>query len=229
MEITVSGSAKEENKTRDMNKYMKEYYQKPGAKIKRSAYMTGYMEDIREYKKNPKIPASISLREYRKYHGIYLQYAIEHPEIHANMDIKDYRRIMSLSNLKHSKTFHNLTKDIKNGANIKELEKNPETEIKNIKYSVINFKKYHVNFPEREFGAKLEVLLKNNPSEILEKNLKDLVQDIFEERGELTIGRMLNIHQNTLWREAIEEFMLTKNYSKNGDGKYLFNQQTVQK
>jgi hypothetical protein len=96
-----------------------------------------------------------------------------------------------------------------------------EPKIKDVASLSSSIKKYSVNFPEKEFNEKLGEILKDNPSEVLEKKLKDVIYDILEKKGTLSMERLLRLYYGSFWENAIEEFMLTKNYEKNGEKKYI--------
>lgn len=96
-----------------------------------------------------------------------------------------------------------------------------ETKIKDLTKYIEDIKKYSANFPEEEFGKRLDEILKYNPSEIREKTLKDIIYDILDKKGTLTPAGIIRIYNNPLWSDSIEKFMNTKNYSRNGEEKYI--------
>jgi hypothetical protein len=98
-----------------------------------------------------------------------------------------------------------------------------KTKIKNLTSYINNIKKYPVMFPQTEFNKELTKLLKNNPKEIQEKKLKDILYDILDYKGILTPVGIIQIYNNQLWENTIEEFMRMNDYLKQEDKYILMN------
>lgn len=81
--------------------------------------------------------------------------------------------------------------------------------------------KENIIFPAEDFNKGLNKILKDSPLEVEEKNIKDLIYDIFDNRDILTPKRILNLYKSNLWDSVIQTFMKERNYTKNGDEKYI--------
>lgn len=97
----------------------------------------------------------------------------------------------------------------------------PEPKIKDITNHIEDIKKYPVDFPEEEFKRGLDKILRDNPPELLIKNLKDIIHDILDKKGTLTPERMLWLYYGSNWEKAIEEFMKTTDFPKKEGDKYV--------
>ncbi len=99
-----------------------------------------------------------------------------------------------------------------------------EKKTEDVEKIVQEMKKYPANFPGEKFNKKLDEILKDNPPEIGEKTLKDLIHDILDGVGLLTPARIMNLYYSPNWANAIEEFMKARHYffQKEGD-KYVKN------
>jgi hypothetical protein len=95
------------------------------------------------------------------------------------------------------------------------------TKIKDLVDYLADIKKYPSYFPKEEFNKRLDDILENNPPEIKEKTLKDLIYDILDKEKILTPVMIIRIYNNSDWTNSIEEFMNERHYSKNGEEKYI--------
>jgi hypothetical protein len=67
-------------------------------------------------------------------------------------------------------------------------------------------------FPKEEFNKKLDEILKNDPFEIPEKTLTDLVYDILGKKEILTFRELYFLYDNPRWKKTIEGIMNTRKY-----------------
>lgn len=81
-------------------------------------------------------------------------------------------------------------------------------------------KRFPKKFPSTEFENKLEILLKDFPSEVSEKRLKDILYDIMDKKGNLSPIGLVYLLSDSIWENAINEFMIMYDYVKEGD-KYV--------
>ena len=101
----------------------------------------------------------------------------------------------------------------------------PEPRIKDVKNYVEEIKNHSVknlitpkinrpiDFPFAEFNKRLEGIIKNNPSEISEKKLKDiLVWEIIDKKESLEPIEMYNLYFNSKLERTIENVMKGKDY-----------------
>jgi transcriptional regulator NrdR family protein len=97
----------------------------------------------------------------------------------------------------------------------------PEPKIKDVSSLISTIKKETVNFPEIEFNKKLDEILQENHSEILEKKLKDIIYNILDKKGTMTTVRMLQLYHGFNWENVIEKMMTIRGYSKKDGDKYV--------
>ena len=96
-----------------------------------------------------------------------------------------------------------------------------ETKIKDLLSYIQDIKAHPDNFPQEEFSKRLDEIIKENPLEIEEKELKDALYDILEKKGNLSPNGLFYLYNGNLWTNAVDEFMKMRNYSRIED-KYLF-------
>lgn len=97
-----------------------------------------------------------------------------------------------------------------------------EKKTEEVNQIVEDMKNYPANFSKEKFNISLDEILKNNPPEVKEKALKDLIYDILEGEKLLTPVRMMNLYYNPNWANAIEEFMKARGYFFQKEGeKYV--------
>jgi hypothetical protein len=77
---------------------------------------------------------------------------------------------------------------------------------------------------KQEINDKLEDISKNNPYDLEKKLSRNLLYELLIEKKLLPSKQIFKIQYNTTWAKAIEEFMLEKDYVKEGD-KYVKKQE----